>query len=322
VLPKVRDSELALLELRLQMQRDLKEPYSLTNELLFIEEMYTKFKTPPRQIAQDLRIASGKRGETEVNLRLKLLAFLRELMAIPEEPLKLRFFDQRNVKLQHVKDLYARYEPLLEKDAIAARRLLENWLLAIHVGLTAVHKLRQVDQDFDGDYMLPQLKGDDGLGKFADSLVLGGQTNGDSPSAGVTALLGDTPVASSPSVAGSLLNLLTRSEKRIEVTKPGAKHAVQVDQQDLHAAVQAATFDGVRAKGDDDREENKLDAPSKALKDATVALEKAVLALGRVHDDPEFDKSRHAKVIAALKKHRRQLRSTESSFSDFGVSIE
>ena len=29
VLPKVRDSELALLELRLQMQKDLKEPYSL-----------------------------------------------------------------------------------------------------------------------------------------------------------------------------------------------------------------------------------------------------------------------------------------------------
>lgn len=322
VLPKVRDSELALLELRLQMQKDLKEPYSVTNELLFIEEMYTKFKTPPKQIAEDLRIASGKRGETEVNLRLKLLGFLRELMTIPEEPLKLRFFDERNVKLQHLKDLYTRYEPLLDKDPIAARRLLENWLLAIQVGLTAVHKLRQVDQDFDGDYMLPQLKCDDGLGEFADSLVAGGQTNGDSPSAGVTALLGGEAAAPSLSVAGTLLNLLTRSDRRIEVTKPGARHAVQVEQQDLLDAVKAATFDGVRAKEGDDREENKMDAPSKALKDATAALEKAVVALGRVHDDPEFDKARRAKVIAALKKHRRQLRSTESSFADFGVSIE
>ena len=76
VLPKdVPDPDLALLELRLQMQKDLKEPYSLTNELLFIEEMYKKFHTDPRQIAEDLRFASGKRGENEVKLRMKLLDF-------------------------------------------------------------------------------------------------------------------------------------------------------------------------------------------------------------------------------------------------------
>jgi hypothetical protein len=324
VLPEnVRDSELALLELRLQMQKDLKEPYSLTNELLFIEEMYTKFKTPPRQIAADLRLAAGKRGETEVNLRLKLLGFMRQLMTIPEEPLKLRFFDERNVKLQHLKDLYGRYEPLFDKDPAAARRLLENWLLSVQVGLTAVHKLRQINQDFDREYMLPQLQRDDGLGDFAESLTSAGHTSGQGPTAGLTVLLGGNgkpPTA--PSAAGSLLNLLTRSDKRIEVTKPGAEHAVQVERDDVLMAVKTATFDGVRAKEGDDREENKMDAPIRALKDATASLEKAAVVLGWVHDDPEFDKARRATLIAALKKHRRTLKSTEASFASLGVSID
>ena len=133
---------------------------------------------------------------------------------------------------------------------------------------------------------------------------------------------GDGTPPAAPSAAGSLLNLLTRSDKRIVVTKPDARNAVQVDQRDVLGAVRAATFDGVRAKEGDDREENKMDAPIRALKDATASLETAVVVLGWVHDDPEFDKARRATLIAALKKHRRTLKSTEASFADLGVSIE
>jgi hypothetical protein len=324
VLPdNVRDSEIALLELRLQMQKDLKEPYSLTNELLFIEEMYTDFHTPPSQIAADLRLASGKRGENEIKLRLKLLTFMRQLMTIPEESLKLRFFDERGVKLQHLKDLYARYEPLFEKDPPAAQRLLENWLLSVRVGLTAVHKLREVDQDFDSDYMLPQLKRDEGLGDLADALAGAGAANRPKHSADVHFLLGDSGGPSTTSsVAGSLLNLLTRSDKRIEVTKPGAKHAVRLEHQDVIDAVKFATFDGVKAKEGDDRDDNKMEAPVKALKDATAGLDKAIAALAKVHDDPEFDKARRSRLVAAFKKHRRTLKSAQAKFGDLGLPIE
>jgi hypothetical protein len=325
VLPdNVRDSEIALLELRLQMQKDLKEPYSLTNELLFIEEMYTDFQTPPVQIAADLRLAAGKRGENEIKLRLKLLTFIRQLMIIPTEPLKLRFFDERKVKLQHLKDLYGRYEPLFEKDRVAANRLLENWLLSVCAGLTAVHKLRQVDQDFDTEYMLPQLKRDEGVGELADALVSAGLASGQTKSAEVKALLGDSPdaAAAAPSPAESLLNLLTRSDKRIEVTKSGARHPVQLEQQDVLDAVKTATFDGVKAKEGDDREDNRMEAPSKAVKDATASIEKAVATLSKVHLDPEFDKARRNTLVAALKRHRRTLKNAEASFVDLGIKIE
>lgn len=324
VLPQtVRDSELALLELRLQMQKELKEPYSLTNELLFIEEMYTKFNATPQQIAGDLRLAAGKRGETEVNLRLSLLTFVRQLMTVPSVPLKLRFFDEKNVKLQHLKDLYSRYEALFDKDPADARRLLENWLLSIQVGLTAVHKLREIDQHFDRDYMLPHLTRDEGIGEFVDSLAVVGVAAPQKASTGVTALLGNgagDPADSS--AAGSLLNLLTRDDKRIDVTKPDAKHAVQLDQQDVLEAVKTATFDGVKAKEGDDRDSNQMEAPTKAVKDASAALEKAVAALAKVHDHSDFDNAQRARLVAALKRHRRTLKNTESAFASLGVSID
>ena len=166
----------------------------------------------------------------------------------------------------------AKYEQLVAKDAAAARRLLENWLLSVRVGLTAVHKLREVDEDFDADYLVPQLKQEPGIGDFVDSLVSGSQGNGKAPSAGVQVLLGGAaapPVG--PSAAGSLLNLLTRADKRIEAMKPGAKHTVQLDQADVLSAVKAATFDGVSQKQGDDREDDKQEAPVKAIKEATAA---------------------------------------------------
>jgi hypothetical protein len=106
------------------------------------------------------------------------------------------------------------------------------------------------------------------------------------------------------------------------VTKPGAKHAVQLEQDDVVQAVKVATFDGVSRKQGDDRDDNKLEAPTKALKAAIASLDKAAAALSKVHDDPEFDNARRNTLVAAMKKHRRVAKSTEATFADLGVSIE
>lgn len=323
VLPEtVRDSELALLELRQQMQRDLKAPYSLTNELLFIEEMYTKHKTPIPEIARHLRYGTGRKGEQEVSLRLKLLTFIRQLQKIPEGGLKLTFFDE--VKVQHLKDLQAKHEAMAAKDETAAGQLLQNWLLSVKVGLIAVHKLRFVDERFDVEYMFPRLEEDEGLGMFATTLVTTASGNGEAATpAGVSALLGSKPTTpAATSVASNLLNLLNNDDKRIEVKKPGANNPVQLDRRDVHEAIKAATFTGVRDKEGDDRNDNKLDAPAAAIKAATKGLEKAVIAVSKVHDDPEFDKGRRSKLAMHLKKHRKAVKNTEASFADFDVTVD
>jgi hypothetical protein len=319
VLPDtVRDEELALLELRLQMQKDLKEPYSLTNELLFIEEMYKRYRVPPAQIAERLRLGSGKKGEREINLRLNLLGFIRELQKVPSRPLKLTFFDE--IKLQHLKDLYAKYEPLVNTSPGAARRLAENWLLSVAVGLTAVHKLRHVDEAFDTEYLLPTLKQEEGpIGDFAEEIAASPADPAPTRSGGVGALLGGSGGTAEPSIAGNLLNILVAKDNWVKVTSPGAKNSLTFDARDVRDAVQAATFGGVKAKQADDRNDNKLDAPLAAVKSASASLDQVITALTRVRDDPEFDKPRRDKLVHAWKKHRKAVKNIEAAFGKFGL---
>jgi hypothetical protein len=86
VLPQVaQPDEFALLELRLQMQKELKVEYSMTNELLFIEELSKERRLSPAQIARELRIfpESQRMGENEVVLRLGMLDLVRTMQAVP-----------------------------------------------------------------------------------------------------------------------------------------------------------------------------------------------------------------------------------------------
>lgn len=129
VLPEtVHPDELALLELRLQMQKELKVDYSLTNELLFIEELSTQRNLSDAQIARELRIfpESGKKGENEVRLRLRMLDLIRQLQLIPTEPLPLTFFD--SLGYEQLRDLHRSYHALIELDPSNAERHLESFL--------------------------------------------------------------------------------------------------------------------------------------------------------------------------------------------------
>jgi hypothetical protein len=104
VLPEAaQPAQLALLELHLQMQKELKEDYSLTNELLFVEEMHDKHNVPPTQVARELRYYpdNPKKGEQEVLLRLQVLDLVRQMQTIPKDGLKLTFFDQ--IKLEQLR---------------------------------------------------------------------------------------------------------------------------------------------------------------------------------------------------------------------------
>src|SRR5207253_10653514 len=97
VLPQIaQPDELALLELRLQMQKELKVDYSMTNELLFIEELSNERGLTDGQIARELRISpeNEKKGASEVRLRLQMLDLIRAMQKIPAEPLQLTFFDK------------------------------------------------------------------------------------------------------------------------------------------------------------------------------------------------------------------------------------
>jgi hypothetical protein len=311
VLPQIaQPDELALLELRLQMQKELKVDYSMTNELLFIEELSKERRLTPAQIARELRIfpESQKKGENEVLLRLRMLDLVRTMQAIPVERLPLTFFNR--ISYEQLRELHRGYFGLIEREPQRARRHLESFLLSVAVGVTPVHQIRRIDADFMSDYMLPQLEDDEAIGEFATALVTPDTTRpAPSAPAGVEQL---APAAADPEppevdVKG-LLDVITRRDKRVEV--PGSNFVLGRD--DLTDAVKAAVLNGIRDKRRDDTAEDKLAAPIDAVKQATKMVLRAEEAWRVVRDDPEFDDKRRKSLEAAHKKLRRSLRDLEA----------
>jgi hypothetical protein len=174
VLPPDADAqELAELELRLQVQKELKDPYPLMNELLFIEDMARTFSKSSDQIAIDLRWATSdarslKKGASEVEQRRRILALIREMQQLSDPPVELTFFDD---KLEQLKALETKYSALLNEDPESARRFRDNWLCAARAGSSSVHDLRAVDEDFVEDFLRPRLAEDDELAPFVDALL-------------------------------------------------------------------------------------------------------------------------------------------------------
>jgi hypothetical protein len=317
--PTAKPEDLALLELRLQMQKQLKVEYTMTNELLFIEELSVTRGMSATQIATELRISpeSARKGEAEVQLRLKLLDLIRIMQRLPSEPLRLTFFDER-ISLEQLRELYRVYTPLLESDARAARAHLESFLLSIAVGVSAVHQIRHVDADFMSSYMLPSLEDDELVGPVADALVATpGTASPPSQPAGVELLDGWQHADGEPPIVDTarLIDVVTAADKRVEV--PGTNFVL--DQDEVKDAVKAAITVGIKDKKRVQRDEDQLAAPSTAVKQATQQIARAKDALLAVHDDPEFDERTRKTLEAAHKKMTRTSRDLETALVKAGV---
>jgi hypothetical protein len=314
VLPQVaQPDEFALLELRLQMQKELKVEYSMTNELLFIEELSKERRLSPAQIARELRIfpESQRKGENEVVLRLRMFDLIRTMQTIPAERLPLTFFDR--ISYEQLRELHRTYFGLIERDPQRAQRHLQSFLLSVAVGVTPVHQIRRIDADFMSEYMLPELDEDEAVGKFATALVTPDTTQPPDPApAGVDHLV-PAPDDPEPPEVGvkALLDVVTRRDKRVEV--PGSNFVLE--RNDLTDAVKAAVLNGIKDKRRDETAEDKLAAPIDAVKQATKMVSRAEEAWRVVRDDPEFDDKRRKSLEVAHKKLRRSMRDLEAALT-------
>ncbi len=310
VLPATAEpEELALLELRLQMQKELKVEYTLTNELLFIEELSNDRHLTDAQIARELRISpeSEKKGATEVRLRLRMLDLIREMQRIPEETLPLTFFDA--LAYEQLREVHRTYHGLLEHDPGEAQRYLESFLLSVAVGVTPVHQIRNIDAAFMGQYMLPQLEEDEVIGDVADRLAApNGSETAPAPAAAKRLLVDAGEDEPTPVDVKGLINVVTSRDKRVDVS--GTPLVLERD--DVKEAIKAAIITGVKEKKRDAKDADKLEAPIAAVKAATREVGKAVEAVKAVADDSEFDTKRRKSLEAAHKKLKRSYRELET----------
>ena len=314
--PTTQADEMALLELRLQMQKELKVPYTLTNELLFIEELSVERHMSDAQIAQELRLypESRKKGENEVRLRLQLLDLVRAMRRVPDEELSLTFFD--SLGYEQLREVHRKYSSLMERSQTEAQRHLEAFLISIAADVTPVHRIRDVDADFMSGYMLNQLEDDEEIGVVADLLVAGAS---DPPTVarpeGVDVLAPDSSEGEQSVDLKRLVNILTQSDKRVSLEGT----SVTLEREDVAEAVKAAIIGGIKEKKHDERYADKLEAPVQAVKDAAREMAKAIDAFKVVATDPDFDQKRRKSLEAAYKKLKRTHRELEGVLSKAAV---
>jgi hypothetical protein len=312
--PTAKAEELTLLELRLQMQKDLKVDYTLTNELLFIEELSSARRLSARQIARELRIHpdNEKKGAAEIEARLQYLDLIRVMQRTPARPLPLTFFNA--IKLEQLREIHRVRTGLLQTDPARAQTHLENFLLSVAVGIKAVHEIRQVDADFMADYMLPQLEEDEGIGQFATQLATAPPEDAPRP-AGVGALITDDGDQAPEINTRHLINVVTSRDKTIDV--PGTKFVL--DRDDVKDALKTAVAAGIKDKKREKKDEDQLAAPVNAVKEATKQLQRAKEAFLSVEHDPDYDDRRRKTLEAAVKKLARASRDLKATLAEAGV---
>lgn len=313
--PTAKAEELTLLELRLQMQKDLKVEYTLTNELLFIEELSVNRKLSARQIARELRIYpdNPKKGSAEIEARLQYLDLIRVMQRTPTRPLPLTFFNA--IKLEQLREIHRTRTALLQTDAARAQEHLESFLLSVAVGIKAVHEIRQVDADFMSDYMMPQLEEDEAIGQFAAGIVTAPADQRPRP-AGVDALIAVDAVDEAATVnTRHLINVVTSRDKRIPLHGTN----IVLDRDDVKDALKTAVAAGIKDKRREKRDEDQISAPVTAVKDATKQLARAKEAFHAVEHDPEFDDRRRKTLEAAVNKLSRTHRDLRATLARAGV---
>ena len=313
VLPETFDpDEISLLELRLQMQRELKVAYSLTNELIFIDELASKRRFSNVQIAREMRIhpESERKGTAEVERRLRMLDLIRRMQQIPSERLKLTFFD--TLSLQQLRDLLSDYDSAIDRSEPEAEALLRGFLLSTAAGVVSVHLIRKVDADFVDEYMVPQLEDDELIGPWTEHLI---SPSARTDPAGLDLLAPGDEDGDDRADVVSLIDILTAHDRRVDV--PGT--SIVLDRNDVADAVNSAIRSGIAEKQRERRSENQLEAPRDLLRKATKQIQECAGAVQRLSDNPDFDTAKQKALESNYNKLTRALRKLESDLKKAGI---
>ena len=160
VLPKSATAgELTQLEARLQLARDYKQDYTLTNELLFIKEQLDEGVTKQELAlllgkAQSRNNQHMKKGVAQIESALRILQHIREIQEMSNGTIPLIDFDPHESALSEADRIYASIEG---RDRAEAARVRSGRMAGVLVGVT-YRNLRNWDGDeFLLDHVVEEL---------------------------------------------------------------------------------------------------------------------------------------------------------------------
>jgi hypothetical protein len=318
VLPEgVTQRDISEVELRLQVKKDLKQEYTFTNKLLFIEEMMTEYGYTPDQIAVDLGYtptATDKKlldkAIKEVHKDIRLLTLIRETIDLSNKRLRLVDFDDKRQALSEIDE---QFEQLKNKDLAAAIRMRHMRLVGMLVGV-GYRELREVDAKFLQDHLLPGLE----EGQLGDHIasIIGADGNGGARQASSTDsdldLLGDPinpPSGSTQSDPKALLELIaqTHGDDYVQLPSKSGK-PVEISREVLIDEMRAAIEDAAHEIRDAVKKGNRLEAPARFLAEALRKLENARDSYQDARTDPKFDHNRFDERLKEIERMVEALR--------------
>jgi hypothetical protein len=277
------------LELRLQMKRDLKQDYTYTNELLFVDELNTHYDRSHEQIALELRWAASKtpkelaRGKERVCQSVRILNLIRQIQELSGGKLPLTDFDE---KRQALNEIDTEYQQRREVDPEGAARLRDTRMLGILVGL-GYRELRQIDEHFMENYFIPALAEDIVLGNYVEAITADQSFNEEIP--GLDVLPRQEP--DSERGPASLLRLVATSSNEEQIELPtGTTERVVLQRDEVIGAIRRAMDDAVETARLDRRADNQLRAPIAHMETAERELRLALETYRAAKSDPAFDR--------------------------------
>ncbi|MFV1991830.1 MAG: hypothetical protein ACC652_13950, partial [Acidimicrobiales bacterium] len=167
--PAASERQINELELRLQVREELKQEYTFTNELLFIQECMTNGWAEDR-IARELRYTAQMGSETKarrhVQHQMRMLAAVEELRDMSNRRISYADFDGAK---QALIDMDNAYESLKENSPEEASRLRAARIIGILAGV-GYRELRSVDSSFVDTYLMAEIEDDTTLRPLQESI--------------------------------------------------------------------------------------------------------------------------------------------------------
>lgn len=289
--------EITDLELRLQMEQSIKQEYSFTSGLLFIEDLFTSEYTLAeigRALRPDLGTSARdqKKAAELVEGELRLLGLIREVLTTSGGAMKFLDFDENR---QALIDIDQDYQRQRTQNPAEAARIRDAQLAAMIAGVD-YRRLREIDTSLLDTYVAPALQESEALAPHLGALLTPTAHGGTDTPAGLDLLddvddQSDVGSGSGSIDLSALYTLLATTTTDEEITLPGdGAGPVSLSRKSVAAELYGALSTAIENRKRDTRQVDDLTAPTAHLKEATRALDKATAAYGDVHELAGFNR--------------------------------
>ena len=284
------EREIDELELRLQVQRDFKQDYTFTNELIFINDYLVTHRKTEAQVALEVRWAASssqrdvEKGVKRVQEAVRLLELVRYIQTLGGNTLPLTFFDD---KRQALLEIDADYQKKMAVDPAGAELFRNARVLGLLANV-GYRELRQVDETFMESYFFPYAEESDVLGDHVDELGRNDQQH-TSTIEGLDVLDDQPETDDTAAAVADFVNIIATSAGSESVDLPTGTGTERKSREQVVDSIRTAFEQGADQRRRDDKDKDIVRQPLTLLDEVSRLLDRVTTAFVSQRAHPEFD---------------------------------